>query len=104
MEFLKRTDFPSQIKQNGKVYLPSNRFVVDSRVLIISPDDYQKVVIVQNPSGKLKVYEESFFSVQDEKDLKFEIQHIFESGANEIRIFDMIRLFVNQRAKSSSKN
>ena len=31
----------------------------------------------------------------DEKNLKREIAHIFESGANEIRIFEMIKVFIS---------
>ena len=31
----------------------------------------------------------------DEKNLKREIAHIFESGANEIRIFEMVKLFTS---------
>ena len=32
-----------------------------------------------------------------EKDLKTEIEHIFESGANEIRIFEMVKTFIERR-------
>ena len=38
---------------------------------------------------------------QQEKDqLKLEIQHIFDSGANEIRIFEMVNRFIERRYKS----
>lgn len=32
-----------------------------------------------------------------EKQLKQEIQHIFDSGANEIRVFEMVKNFINNR-------
>ena len=35
---------------------------------------------------------------QDKKQLQFEIDCIFESGANEIRIFEMVKLFIEQRS------
>ena len=34
---------------------------------------------------------------QDKKQLKLEIDHIFESGANEIRIFKMVVNFIDSR-------
>lgn len=34
---------------------------------------------------------------KDEKQLKNEIAHIFESGANEIRVFEMVKIFINSR-------
>lgn len=34
---------------------------------------------------------------QDEVDLKNEIQHIFDSGANENRIFEMVKMFIDWR-------
>ena len=34
---------------------------------------------------------------QDKKHLKLEIDHIFESGANEIRIFEMVVNFIDSR-------
>lgn len=34
---------------------------------------------------------------QDIKDLKREIKHIFNSGANEIRIFEMVKMFTERR-------
>jgi hypothetical protein len=34
---------------------------------------------------------------QESKDLKMEIQHIFDSGANEMRIFNMIEMFLDRR-------
>lgn len=34
---------------------------------------------------------------QDTEQLKLEIDHIFESGANEIRIFEMVVNFINNR-------
>lgn len=33
---------------------------------------------------------------EQEQQLKSEIQHIFDSGANEIRIFEMVKLFIDQ--------
>jgi hypothetical protein len=36
---------------------------------------------------------------KDEKDLKSEIQHIFDSGANEVRVFEMVKTFINSRYK-----
>lgn len=39
----------------------------------------------------------NFLSKQDEQQLKLEIEHIFESGANEMRIFEMVKLFINLR-------
>ena len=35
---------------------------------------------------------------QDKKHLKLEIAHIFESGANEIRIFEMVVNFIDSRS------
>jgi len=40
---------------------------------------------------------------QEEKDLKQEIQHIFDSGANEIRIFEMVKTFISRRNLESKK-
>ena len=34
---------------------------------------------------------------QDKEQLKLEIDHIFESGANEIRIFEMVVNFIDNR-------
>ena len=34
---------------------------------------------------------------QDKEQLKIEIDHIFESGANEIRILEMVKSFINSR-------
>ena len=34
---------------------------------------------------------------QDKEQLKLEIEHIFESGANEIRIFEMVVNFIDSR-------
>src|SRR5688572_4416373 len=34
---------------------------------------------------------------QDELDLRSEIQHIFDSGANEIRVFEMVKMFIDRR-------
>ena len=36
-------------------------------------------------------------SEKDIKDLKQEIQHIFDSGANEIRVFEMVKMFTERR-------
>ena len=33
----------------------------------------------------------------EEEELKVEIQHIFDSGANEIRILEMVKSFINRR-------
>jgi hypothetical protein len=35
---------------------------------------------------------------QDKEQLKLEIDHIFESGANEIRIFEMVVNFIDTRS------
>jgi hypothetical protein len=37
----------------------------------------------------------------EEQQLKMEIQHIFASGANEIRMFEMTRNFINKRYVTS---
>ena len=37
---------------------------------------------------------------QEKTDLKVEIQHIFDSGANEMRIFNMIEMFLDRRDKA----
>ena len=34
---------------------------------------------------------------KDLKQLEMEIQHIFDSGANEIRILNMVKIFIEQR-------
>tara|TARA_R110000787_G_scaffold154134_2_gene267934 strand:- start:1034 stop:1174 length:141 start_codon:yes stop_codon:yes gene_type:complete len=34
---------------------------------------------------------------QEKTDLKVEIQHIFDSGANEIRIFNMVQTLIDRR-------
>lgn len=39
----------------------------------------------------------------DENQLKIEIAHIFESGANEIRIFNMIENFINKRNQQNQQ-
>ena len=36
-------------------------------------------------------------TTKDTKELKLEIDHIFESGANEIRIFKMVKNFIDIR-------
>jgi len=33
----------------------------------------------------------------EEEELKVEIQHIFDSGANEIRILEMVKSFINSK-------
>ena len=38
-----------------------------------------------------------FMNIIEEEQLKIEIKHIFESGANEIRIFEMVKSFINNR-------
>ena len=35
-------------------------------------------------------------TTKDTKELKLEIDHIFESGANEIRIFQMVKNFIDE--------
>ena len=37
---------------------------------------------------------------QDEQSLKKEIQHIFYSGANGVRIFEMVKTFINKRGQA----
>jgi hypothetical protein len=39
-----------------------------------------------------------------EDELKLEIKHIFESGANEIRIFEMVKNFIDSKIKAYSYN
>ena len=34
---------------------------------------------------------------QDEKQLWIEIEHIFDSGANELRVFNMVKSFIEKR-------
>jgi hypothetical protein len=34
---------------------------------------------------------------QDEKQLWLEIEHIFDSGANELRVFNMVKFFIEKR-------
>ena len=34
---------------------------------------------------------------QDEKQLWMEIEHIFDSGANELRVFNMVKAFIEKR-------
>lgn len=34
---------------------------------------------------------------KEQQELKNEIQHIFDSGANEIRIFEMVKMFIDSR-------
>lgn len=34
---------------------------------------------------------------QDEKQLRLEIEHIFDSGANELRVFNMVKAFIEKR-------
>ena len=41
---------------------------------------------------------------QDEKQLRKEIDHIFESGANEIRVFEMVKNFINKRYSQATAN
>ena len=40
----------------------------------------------------------------EEEQLKVEIKHIFDSGANEIRILEMIKSFLNSRPKPNTLN
>ena len=39
-------------------------------------------------------------TTQDERSLKNEIQHIFDSGANEIRILEMVKSFIEKRGQA----
>jgi hypothetical protein len=39
-------------------------------------------------------------TTQDEQSLKNEIQHIFDSGANEVRIFEMVKTFIEKRGQA----
>ena len=39
-------------------------------------------------------------TTQDEQSLKNEIQHIFDSGANEIRILEMVKGFIEKRGQA----
>ena len=39
--------------------------------------------------------------LEEEQQLKYEIQHIFDSGANEIRILEMVKLFIINRDVTS---
>ena len=39
-------------------------------------------------------------TAQDEQSLKKEIQHIFNSGANEVRIFEMVKTFIKKRGQA----
>jgi hypothetical protein len=43
----------------------------------------------------------NYLSAEDEQQLKAEIQHIFDSGENEVRIFEMVKLFINQRQEKA---
>ena len=36
-------------------------------------------------------------TIEEENQLKMEIEHIFESGANEKRVFEMVKNFINRR-------
>lgn len=40
---------------------------------------------------------------QDKEQLKMEIDHIFESGANEMRIFEMVTKFINSKKVVNEK-
>lgn len=40
---------------------------------------------------------------QDKEQLKLEIDHIFESGANEIRIFRMVVNFIDSRSANADE-
>ena len=37
---------------------------------------------------------------QDEKQLWLEIEHIFDSGANKLRVFNMVKSFIEKRYQS----
>ena len=99
MKTIKKSECPSEFILNGKVYLPSSKYLLDDRILVITPQDFQRIIIVETPNKKQTIFEESALSIRAEDHLKLEIAHIFESGANEIRVFEMVRLFINQRRK-----
>jgi hypothetical protein len=40
----------------------------------------------------------------EEKQLKIEIKHIFDSGANEIRVFNMFKEFLGKHDFEKTKN
>jgi hypothetical protein len=40
----------------------------------------------------------------EEKQLKIEIKHIFDSGANEIRVFNLIKQFLRRHDYEKLKN
>lgn len=39
---------------------------------------------------------------QDEKQLWMEIEHIFDSGANELRVFNMVKGFIEKRYQTKN--
>jgi len=39
-------------------------------------------------------------TTQDEQSLKKEIHHIFDSGANEVRIFEMVKTFIKKHGQA----
>ena len=41
-------------------------------------------------------------TTQDEQSLKNEIQHIFDSGANEMRILEMVKSFIEKHVSNSA--
>lgn len=43
-------------------------------------------------------------SEQQEEQLKLEIQHIFDSGANEVRVFEMVKSFVSNLERNLRLN
>ncbi len=40
-------------------------------------------------------------NTKDKQQLKLEIAHIFDSGANEIRVFEMVKNFIQKRYEST---
>jgi hypothetical protein len=43
-------------------------------------------------------------NIIEQERLKKEIQHIFDSGANEVRVFNMVNAFVNSRICYTGKD
>lgn len=43
-------------------------------------------------------------SESQEEQLKTEIQHIFDSGANEIRVFEMVKTFISNLERNEEVN
>ena len=41
--------------------------------------------------------------ITEQEQLRVEIQHIFDSGANEIRILEMVKSFINDRKQYTER-